>query len=67
MDENEKDIIQSLTEEQIQKIHLKVGVTEDSVRDVISFMNTNGLIASGLIDMTPDVVIGFILCELSAQ
>lgn len=57
-------IFQSLTVDQIREVAGKCGVTEGSVKDVIDFMNRNDHITLGLVEMTPDMVIGFILCEM---
>jgi hypothetical protein len=58
-----EEIMQSLTAEQIKEVAERAGVTESSIVDVINFMNKNDFIVLGLVDMTPDLVLGFCLCE----
>lgn len=61
--EKELTVVQSLTDEQIEYVAKKAGITKQSVIDMIAEMNKNDFIALGIVDLTPDVAIGFSLCE----
>lgn len=60
-------VMQSLTSEQISDVARRAGCSESSVVDVIALMNTDDAITLGNLELTPDIVVGWILCEMHYQ
>jgi hypothetical protein len=63
MSEQPEEVVQTLTVGQIEEVAHRIGVPIPSVIDVIAYINKNDFIALGIVSLTPDIVVGYLLKE----